>query len=110
MNAPAQGIHTHKDPISEESLQVSLMEEPLHSESTGIPVLHLLTALRQYHQLRDLSHHERFGEPDPQSRQALSQLEQVQESLQALTARSGEHDMDIRVEASLNLKMSPMLS
>lgn len=92
----------------EDSFQVSLMEEPLHTEHSGMPVMQLLAALRRYHRERDFSHQERFGTPDPQARQALSELGKAQESLRNLVSSGG--DADILIEACLNLKMAPRRS
>ena len=107
MNAPIPELRRHDLQTDQDSFQVSLLEAPLHCEENGTPVLQLLTALCQYHRLRDLSHQERFGKPDSNSRRALSQLEETRKSLQALTARPGGGSAQLHIEASLNLKMSP---
>ena len=107
MNAvvPEQDFQYHQ--ATADSLKVSLMEEPLHSDDSGIPVLQLITALREYHQLRDFSHQERFGTRDPQSTQALNDLEEAHRAMRVLTSSAGG---DVRIEASLNLKVTPAVS
>lgn len=110
MNAPITEIPTDRGKTNEEFLQVSLIEEPLDSESTCVPVLQLLKALGQYHRLRDFSHRERFGAPDPQSTQALAELRQARQSLQALASTAEGNAGHMLIEASLNLKMTPRLS
>ena len=107
MNAPIPELRTHDIQPSEDSFQLSLLDEHLHCEESGTPVLQLLAALCQYHQLRDHSHRERFGKPDINSRRVLSQLEATRKSLQKLTARPDGSGGQFHIEASLNLKMSP---
>jgi hypothetical protein len=87
-------------------MRVSLLEEPLRDNS-GMPILQLLEALQKYHRLRDFSHQERFGRPDQQSRQALSELGKVRQSLSELTSGASGEDPDFIIEASLNVRMAP---
>jgi hypothetical protein len=110
MNQAVPELKEHETQASDDIFRVSLMEEPLRCEHSGMPVLQLLAALRRYHQERDLSHQERFGTPDPQARQALSELGQAQESLRQLTSGAGDEHDSIVIEACLNLKMAPRRS
>ncbi len=105
MNAPIPEIRPHDGPASASYFEVPLIEEPLQCEKTGMPILELLAALRRYHQARDLSHQERFGTPDLQSRQVLAELGRVQQTLRDFTSLKGGSGEDFLVEASLNLKM-----
>lgn len=104
MNAPIPENQLHNHNLSEGLLQVSLMDEPLQNDNTGIPVLELLAALRKYHQQRDFSHQERFGSPDRQSRQALSALDEAQHSLRKIAKGAGDQDVAFIIEASLNVR------
>ena len=106
MNAAISQARPQARQSNENLLEVSLMEEALDCDTAGTSLLQLLAALRQYHRVRDLSHQERFGAPDPQSQQALSQLEEVRQSLQALSKGADETQRNIRIEACLNLRMS----
>ncbi|MGB1139880.1 MAG: hypothetical protein ACPG1A_03205 [Halioglobus sp.] len=107
MNQAIPEALKHEMETSDDVLSVSLMEEPLHTEQAGMPVLQLLAALRRYDHERNLSHQERYGTPDPQSSQALSELQETQRSLQALTSGKDGSEADILIEASLNLRMAP---
>lgn len=109
MNAPIPGPGTHDKRNFEDSIRVSLIEEPLHCEQSGMPVLQLLAALRQYHQARDFSHQERFGKPDGQSRKALSELGRIQQSLQELKSGMGGIGEELFIEASLNVRVAPRI-
>ena len=108
MNAPIPELRAPVAHTKEDTIQVSLMEEPLHTEQADMPVVQLLAALRKYHQARDFSHQERFGTPDPQSRRALSELGRVQQSLNELAAGKGPGE-DFIIEASLNVRVAPGL-
>ncbi len=110
MNAYISEPGTQGTESSDESFQVRLIEADLHDEKTGMPVLQLLTALRQYHQSLDFSHQERFGKPDPQSRRALSELKKAQAALRQLTSGTGRGTSDLVIEASLDLKVSSALA
>ncbi len=107
MNASMPELKARRTTGGGETFRVSLLEDSLHSNGDGMAVLELLEAMRKYHRIRDLSHRERHGAPDPQARQALSELGEVQQSLQAL-ASSGAHDgEELVLEAALNLRMTP---
>lgn len=103
MNAPIPETEIHDSKSCDELLQVLLMEQPLHGDK-DVPALDLIAALRKYHHLRDLSHQERFGTPDRQSRQALSDLAEAQRSLQQLAFSKDELAQDFLVEATLKVK------
>ena len=105
MNAPIPGLRAHIEQDKEALFQVSLMDGSLH-DGAGMPVLQLLEALRQYHQQRDLSHWERFGEPDPDARKALAELDETRHSLREMSSTLGTEEQDIFVEASLSLRMA----
>lgn len=106
MNAPVPELRARHDHESGEDVSVPLVEGPLRSEQSGMPILELLCALRNYHQARDFSHQERYGKPDRRSRQALSELGELQRSLQAMQPGSGETG-ELFIEASLNLRVAP---
>jgi hypothetical protein len=107
MNAPIPDSVTDDGVTPAEAFTVSLLDGPLRCEQSGVAVLELLAAMRNFHQLRDFSHQERFGAPDGQSRQALSQLGEVQQSLRQLVADAGGKEGAVVVEASLNVRMVP---
>ena len=108
MNAPVPSdIRPLDSQANENPFQVALLDEPLQREKAGMAVVELLAAMRKYHQLRDLSHRERFGTPDRQSWQALSELGDVQRSLQELASGINGTEQDFVVEASLNVRMIP---
>ena len=107
MNAPLPALTKRDGYLSDEIIQVSLLEEPLVEADAGVPLLHLISTLRKYHYQRNLSHQERFGMPDEQAQQALAELGEVQRSLQELTTRMGDDSTGVLVEASLNVRMAP---
>lgn len=109
MNAAVPESRTRHEHEGGKDVSVHLVEGPLRSEQSGMPILELLCALRNYHRARDFSHQERYGEPDRQSRQALSELSELQRSLQAMRPGSGSSSEkgELFIEASLNLRVAP---
>ena len=107
MNAPMPEALVQDRSDNEDAYSVSLLEGPLCCDKAGVAVLELLATMRNYHQLRDFSHQERFGAPDQQSQKALAALGDVQRSLQALAASSDGAGQELVVEASLSVKMVP---
>ncbi len=99
MNAHVKQLHRRDDPRGEASIRLPLLQEPLRSRDSDIPLIALLGAIGQYHTLRDRSHQERFGEPDSASRRALTQLQ----ALERLLRDAGE---DFVVDATLNIELS----
>lgn len=107
MNAPTRGLPPQEDQAAQDLVRVSLMEEPLRCDKTGVPILQLLEALQKFHQLRDFSHQERFGAPDEQSRRALLELGEARQSLNTLTSSMSDGKDDFIIEAFLNVRMAP---
>ena len=105
MNAPVTELIKDDLQNGEETLHISLLEESLQC-GDGISVFHLLATLREYHQMRDFSHQERFGRPDPHARRSLVELGEARRSLQALAQSLGKDGEDLHIEASLNVRMA----
>lgn len=110
MNAPMPEVFPDHRPANAASYEVNLLQEPLGVQQSGMDVLELLATMRNYHQLRDFSHQERFGVPDSQSRKALAKLGELQRSLQDFLAAEQGAGEDCVVEVSLNLRMTPAAS
>ena len=106
MNAPVPELKPLHEYLGDDAIEVSLLTEPMVESDAGMPLLHLLSVLRKYHYQRDLSHQERFGMPDEQAQRALAELGDMQRSLQELTAQMGADSADVRIEASLNVRMA----
>ena len=100
MNAPMTHVSVTDDYANDSSLSISLLQEPLRSQDSDIPLIQLLGAIGQYHKLRDLSHQERFGEPDSSCRRAISELR----DLENLLRNAGD---DFLVDARLSIELSP---
>ncbi len=100
MNAPIPDRVTDDRAAQAEAFTVALLDGPLRCDKSGVAVLELLAALRNFHQLRDFSHQERFGAPDGQARQALSQLGELQQSLRELVADMSGSDDEVLSQRS----------
>ena len=86
--------------------------EPQHSASEvtedtiRVPLFELLSVMRRFHQVREVSHHERFGTPDRASQQALSELDEALRTLQRLAAEARYIEMKILVDAQLGVTLT----
>ena len=98
MNAPV--THVPITDNTDSNISVSLLKEPLRSQDSDIPLIQLLGAIGQYHNLRDLSHQERFGTHDSSSRRAISELR----ALESLLRDAGD---DFVVDAKLSIELMP---
>lgn len=103
MNAPIPELRVSNTPEIDGALQVSLLHEPLRSNESDIPLIELLSAIGQYHRRRDLSHQERFGTHDQQSKRAIDQLK----ALEQLLHSANSENEDFVVEASLKIELVP---
>lgn len=99
MNAPVKHVPLTDDANSNDTIRVSLLQEPLRSSESDIPLLQLLGAIGQYHNQRDLSHQERFGTPDPSAQRAVTELRALEQRL-----RDAGDEFD--VDATLNIELS----
>ncbi|MDX1735905.1 MAG: hypothetical protein R3228_16135 [Halioglobus sp.] len=107
MNAPIPELRTRDSAVPENAFEVALTDGPLQTEGNGMPVLELLAALDRYQHLRDISHRERFGTPDPRCREALLELARLRQALRDIGAASAATGGELHIEASLNLRMLP---
>ena len=105
MNAPLRDIPAKGHHASEDLLNLSLMREPLER---GLPALQLLAAIRQYYQMRDFSHQERFGVPEQLSMQAFSGLDQAQQVIKALAGASGDEEVEVEVSFKVRRPSEPL--
>lgn len=103
MNAPIPTPRASGPTDSDSAFRVSLLHGPLRSTDRDIPLVQLLGAIRQYHRLQNLSHQERAGTHDLQSRRVLKELADLETLLQ-----TADHDnSDLEVSATLHIELIP---
>ena len=106
MNAPLPEPQYRASTATDESIHLPLMQQSPVQEDSGVPLIELLAALRNYYRLRDLSLRERFGSPDRATEQALAKLDEMQQSLQRLAADARDSKRTILVNAQLSVQLT----
>ena len=106
MNAPLPKPQYVASTVTEDSIHLPLMQQALVQEDSGVPLIELLAALRNYYQLSALSRRERFGSPDRATEQAVAKLEETQKCLQRLASDARDSERPIFVNAKLSVQLT----
>jgi hypothetical protein len=105
MNAPLYCKSSAKEDSFVNALDVPIMDGLYSADDSREPVLKLLIDLQNYHQVRNFSHRERFGKPDPWSEKMLANLAEAITNAKQIIEDARHSDRPISVESSIRIKM-----
>ena len=107
MNAPAGSMVIDVEATLEDAMDIPLLDSRYCADEARQCALQVIAELRKYHRLRNHSHLERFGEPDPVCERALSDLEGAFSAAKTLIEAAERSGSPVVLESSIKLRLLP---